>query len=95
MKNYHFEDVYLTLCGEIHDQYAVPGVENAYYAGGECDRLYCEMSEAYARLQERLGIADEDPDAEIIINSLLRIQRILCEKMFFYGKAIGFPQHRI
>ena len=90
MKNNHFEEIYLTLCGEVHGQYAVPGVENAYYEGGECDRLYAEMSEAYERLRDRLGVIDEDPDAEIMINSLIRIQRILCQKMFFYGKTMGF-----
>ena len=88
MKNYTFEDVYDTLCGEVHGVYAVPGVENAYADGGECDRLYEEMSQAYERLRDRLGVIDEDMDVETIINSLLDIQYILCEKIFLYGKSL-------
>ena len=88
MKKYTIEDVYDTLCGEVHGEYAVPGVENAYIDGGECDRLYNEMSQAYERLRDRLGVVDEDMDAEIMINSLLAIQRILCEKMFLYGQTL-------
>jgi hypothetical protein len=88
MKKYTIEDVYDTLCGEVHGEYAVPGVENAYADGGECDRLYNEMSQAYERLRDRLGVVDEDMDAEIMINSLLGIQRILCEKMFLYGQTL-------
>ena len=88
MKKYTIEDVYDTLCGEVHGEYAVPGVENAYATGGECDRLYEEMCQAYERLRDRLGVVDEDMDAEIMINNLLGIQRILCEKMFFYGQTL-------
>jgi hypothetical protein len=88
MNKYTIEDVYDTLCGEVHGEYAVPGVENAYADGGECDRLYNEMSQAYERLRDRLGVVDEDMDAEIMINSLLGIQRILCEKMFLYGQTL-------
>jgi hypothetical protein len=88
MKKYTIEDVYDTLCGEVHGEYAVPGVENAYADGGECDRLYNEMSQAYERLRDRLGVVDEDMDAEIMINNLLGIQRILCEKMFLYGQTL-------
>jgi hypothetical protein len=88
MKKYTIEDVYDTLCGEVHGEYAVPGVENAYADGGECDRLYNEMSQAYERLRDRLGVVDEDTDVEIIINNLLRIQYILCEKMFRCGQSL-------
>ena len=88
MQQYPAEDVYLTLCGEIHDKYAVPGVENAYADGSECDRLYCELCDAYDRLRQRLGVVDEDGDVEIIIGNLLSIQAILCEKMYFYGQTL-------
>ena len=60
----------------------------AYIDGGECDRLYNEMSQAYERLRDRLGVVDEDTDVEIIINNLLRIQYILCEKMFRCGQSL-------
>ena len=88
MKIYTSEDVYLTLCGEVHGEYAVPGVENAYADGSTCDNLYREMGEAYERLRERLGAIDEDPDVEVIINNLLQIQTILCDRMFIYGRLL-------
>mgnify|MGYP006955466334 FL=1 len=40
------------------------------------------MLDAYERLRERLGVTDEDEDVEIIIDSLLAIQRKLCREMF-------------
>ena len=88
MQEYAFEDIYYTLCGEICEDDAVPSVENAYGEGSDCDVLYNEMSQAYARLRNRLGVVDEDADVEVIINNLLGIQRILCEKMFLYGRLL-------
>ena len=88
MKTYKFDDIYDTLCGEVCAEYAVPDVENAYAVGGQCDRLYEEMSQAYTRVRNRLGVADEDTDVEIIINNLLSIQRILCEKIYLYSKSL-------
>ena len=43
------------------------------------------MLEAYQRLCERLGVQDEDDDVEIIINSLLNIQRETAYHMYYYG----------
>ena len=83
-----FEDIYRTLWGEIHGEYAVAGVENAFADGSECDRLYAELSQAYERLRDRLGVVDEDMDVEVIIGNMLTMQRILCEKMFLYGKLL-------
>ena len=88
MNHYTAEDVYLTLCGEIHGEHAVPGVENAYADHSECDQLYAEMHDAYDRLRMRLGVIDEDDDVEIIIGNLLAIQSILCEKMYIYGQIL-------
>ena len=85
MQKHSFEDVYYTLCGELCEEYAVPGIENAYAEGAACDVLYNEISEAYERLRNRLDVIDEDGDVEVIINS---IQHILCEKMFLYGKLL-------
>ena len=89
MCRYDVEDIYFTLLGEMSPPYAIPGIENAYAPGGACDRYYNEAMEAYARLRDRLGVRDEDPDAEIIIGNLLAIQQILCEKMFRYGQLLG------
>lgn len=88
MLQYSIEDIYMTLCGEIEEANAVPGVENAYADGSQCDRLYTDIYQAYQRLCQRLGVEDEDADVEIIIDSLCRIQEILCEKMFHYGATI-------
>ena len=43
------------------------------------------MSEAYARLRGHLGVIDEDPDAEIMIDSLLAHGKIIAMEMFRYG----------
>ena len=88
MKHYDFTDVYFTLCGEMHGEDAVAGVENAFATGSRCDLLYNEMCEAYERLRRRLEVTDEDPDIEIILGNLLTIQLILCEKMYDYGKIL-------
>jgi hypothetical protein len=89
MCRYELEDIYYTLLGEMSPPYAVPGIENAYAPGGECDQYYNEAMEAYQRLRERLGVQDEDEDIEIILGNFLGIQRILCEKMFRYGQLLG------
>lgn len=88
MKPYTFDDVYFTLLGEIHGTDAVPGVENAYENGSQCDLLYSELCDAYARLRLRLGVREEDTDVEVIIGNLLAIQRILCERIFRYGQQL-------
>ena len=89
MKNDIFEDVYLTMLGELGEAYQLPGVENAFAPGGECDRLYGELTDARNRLQARLGLREEDPDLELIFNHFHSIQHILCEKMFRYGQLRG------
>lgn len=77
------EDIYDSIQGEL--LIPVPGVENAFAEGSLCHQLYQDMLDAYARVCERLGCADEDQDVETIINSLLTIQKELCRRMYFYG----------
>ena len=89
MKDDIFEDIYLTLLGELAEKYKLPGVENAFVIGGECDRLYNEIVDARDRLHARLGVQAEDPDLELIFNHFHNIQHILCEKMFRYGQLCG------
>lgn len=74
------ELVYESLLGELVDP--IMYVPNAFAKGSFCERKYQEMLDAYERLRDRLGIVDEDADVEIIIDSLLAIQRELCLKMF-------------
>ena len=83
------EMVYLTLIGEVSGTFRIPGVENAYAEGSECDRLYNELCDAYDRLRDRLGIRDEDPDVDVIIGNLLSIQHTLCLKMYHYGRTLS------
>ena len=81
------ELVYESLIGEL----IVPlrNVPNAFEEGSVCERNYQEMLDAYARLRDRLGVVDEDADVEIIIDSLLAIQRELCLKIFNLGNILG------
>lgn len=91
MKNYTFDDIYYTLLGEQEGPYAVPGVENIYAPGRECDRLYAGIIAARERLQARLGTPDEDADLELILGNFLSIQRIVCEEIFRCGQR--YCQH--
>lgn len=83
------EQVYETMWGQLTEKYAVPGVEDAFGEGSRCGRLYEQMLAAYERLCDRLGVEDEDPDVEIIIDALLDMDRILCFRMFEYGAKIN------
>lgn len=88
MDSKQIEDVYQTLIGVMVEGYCIPGIENLFTEGSECESAYDEMLEAYGRLRDRLGIVDEDADVEIIINSLLKIQRLVAVKMFEYGRKM-------
>ena len=74
------ELIYESLIGELVEP--IRGVPNAFAQGSRCDDGYRQMLEAYERLRERLGVTDEDDDVEIIIDSLLAIQRELCLEMY-------------
>lgn len=85
--NHVAQAVYDTLQGDLWDP--VPGVEDAFADGEPCARWYQDMLDAYGRLCHRLGEKEEDADAEIMIDSLLRIQKELCLRMFEYGTAFA------
>ena len=80
------EQVYLSLTGELVDP--IRYVPNAFEQGNYCAERYQEMLDAYERLRERLGVTDEDEDVEIIIDSLLAIQRKLCREMFELARVV-------
>lgn len=80
------ELVYESLIGELVDP--IKSVPNAFEVGSYCEARYQEMLEAYERVLERLGLEDEDEDVEIIINSLLAIQRRLCLEMFELARNV-------
>lgn len=89
MKYNFTEAVYMTLTGDLCEENRVPGVENLYAEGAPCDRLYREMWDAYLRLLDRLGCKDEDPDVDIIIDSLLRICEIVGHGMYRCGEKFA------
>ncbi len=78
------DTVYDLLIGESAPGAGNPIVENLFAEGRTCERLYGEVYDANLRLCEKLGV-QEDEDVETIINSLLRISRLLGRKMFLYG----------
>lgn len=80
------ELVYESLIGELVDP--IENVPNAFEVGSYCEARYQEMLEDYERVLERLGLEDEDEDVEIIINSLLAIQRRLCLEMFELARKV-------
>lgn len=83
------ENVYLTLTGELLEEYVIPGVHNAFAQGSRCDELYRQIYEANLRLCERLGKTDDDEDVELIINNFLEMNQILCLEMYRYGQLHG------
>ena len=81
------ELVYESLNGNLIVPLA--GVPNAFAPGSKCERLYADVLAAYGRLCGRLGTGEEDADVEIIIDSLLQIQRILGIEMYRLGLEHG------
>lgn len=77
------EYVYDSLQGTVCNPH--PQVENLFGEGKPCQRWYGDMLAAYARICDRLGVADEDADVEIIITCLRRIEREVAYQMFCYG----------
>ena len=80
-----YEMIYETMMGNICTEYQVPGVNVVFYDGSYCDKKYAEVADAYVRICDRLGVVDEDPDVETIINALNDIQDYVCRQMFFLG----------
>ena len=58
------EDIYDSLQGVLVPEARVPWVKNLFLPGSPCDRAYSDMLDAYERLRDRLGVADEDEDVE-------------------------------
>ena len=79
------KNIYLTLIGQMEEDYCVVGIENLFEEGSACDCAYSQMLDAYARLRERLGVENEDADVEQIIDALRKIEKIVSMKMFEYG----------
>lgn len=76
------EYVYLSLIGALIEPY--PEVDNLFAEGEKCEKLYAKVYDASQRLCERLGEV-EDEDLEIIVSSMLNMQREIALKMYEYG----------
>jgi len=86
-------DVYDTLRGETLPSASVPNVENLYEEGKPYYRCYEEISHAYERLRDRLGVIDEDNDVETMLSAFIQMERMIAEKMFFYGAHFALDEH--
>lgn len=86
------EQVFGTLTGLLVPEYALDWVENICVPGQPCYDRYRDMLDAYGRLCGRLGVVNEDPDAEVMVNALLDHGKILALKMFEYGQKYGRMQ---
>ena len=88
------DDIYLTLQGLYLPSHAVPGVPNLFQPFGYCDRKYTAVREAYERICLRLGLEedDNDPDLDIIIESMEAIQEVLSKEMFLLGLEWARPR---
>jgi len=79
------EEVYESRMGITGDEYRLSWVECLFQPGQECFEAYTAMREAYERLLPRLNAVDDDPDLEIMVNSLLTYGKTSALKMFEYG----------
>lgn len=86
------EQVYETMIGVLKKDACIPGVTDAFSIGMPCTELYEEAMRAYARITKRLQVENEDEDLEVIVNSFLEMQKILCYQMFIYGVTMSLDQ---
>ena len=82
------ENVYEAVLGAYADEadYVIQNVriQNEFEEEKTCCEAYKRVYDANRSLCERLGV-DEDPDVEMIIDSMFEITRTVGEKMFEYG----------
>lgn len=86
------DKIYDTVTGTNTLGDPLAGIENLFASGKLCEERYSRMLDAYGRLCDRLGVADEDADVEIIINSLMTIEREIAYAMYEYGEKYGKGQ---
>ena len=80
------ENVYEAVQGAYADEEDYV-IQNEFAEGKPCSEVYKRVYEANRRLCERLGV-DEDPDVEMIIDSMFEITRTVGETMFEYGVVL-------
>lgn len=79
------ERVYETLLNTLDSECCIPWVEPIFIPGNPCYEAYCDMHSAYEQLRMRIGVMDEDVDAEEMINCLLKHGKSVALEMFRYG----------
>ena len=77
------------LLDQLSDPEMLKWVEPIFVTGHPCFESYGQMLDAYSRLQQRLGVENEDIDCEIMIDCLLRHGNALAMEMFRYGVEYG------
>ncbi|MCD8160594.1 MAG: hypothetical protein LUE61_05325 [Clostridiales bacterium] len=87
--------VYELATGSINlEEYPVEEsqyVYNQYAEGQPCEKLYNQVYTLKVKISERLG-EDENKDVENLIDALQEIERILCMKMYEYGRFFAFKE---
>ena len=84
-------DIAETVYDALHD-HLIPAcqpewITPIFIPGHPCHDAYEDMLSAYARLRFRLGTGDEDPDAEAMIDALLKYSKFIAMEMFRCGRT--------
>lgn len=88
MQENYIDIVYDLVTGTRIPQIGDPEVENLFAIGRECEKLYNQVYTANLHLCEQLSV-QESADAEIIVNSMLRICALVGKRMYHYGAEFG------
>ena len=80
------EQVYETLTNALVSECKLQWVTPIFEPGHPCYEAYSEMLAAYERLCGRLVGVEEDEDAEVMIDCLLKHGKLLALEMFRYGR---------
>ena len=86
------DDIYFTLTGQLIPEAEIPGIENAFAEGEECDIILGDIYDARDALLERLGIVGEDRDLEIMVSGYERMLKMIGQKMFLLGMTFRETQ---
>lgn len=81
------ETVYDSLHGFLLPSCQLSWAEPIFVPGHPCHNAYEQMLAAYNRLCLRLNTTGEDPDAEKMIDSLLKYSKLLSLEMFRCGRT--------
>lgn len=84
------QQVYDTLIDELTEESKIAGVENAYQEGSDCGQLYDDVLKTGWALSKNMGIErGYAPGYSVHDRPAGKIQKILCQKMFHYGRLFA------